>query len=220
MIGFGWTNPFPFNLGGGSSTKEVLRKSILGSIEGSVGLDPDPSTGNYAETAGEAAIVAMIWSCNKRLSNQSNARKMLENLVVWEESTGLKPTNEDTSVDRRARLSGKIRGQTNNAISDIEDVAREALGVNFEAVILVDPDDVIAYWPGVNPGPPGYEWSSNQAHIAIKMNQLGLNDVQFLEKRDWFHSQMQNFLPAWMTFEIGVGDSFVAASGILGQSIL
>ena len=217
MIGFGWTNPFPFTFGGGSSTKQVVRKAILSGL--SFFLDPS-DTANYAETAGEAALIALIWSSNKRLSNQGVPTRMLENLAVWEESTRLRPTPKDTAPERRARLAGKMRSQLNNAIVDIEEMAEKVLGINYESVIQVDTADVISYWPGVNPGPPGYEWSSNYAHIAIKMNRNNLTDNQFLDKRDHLHRQLHKFIPSWMTFEIGTGDSFVAASGLLGVGLL
>lgn len=218
MIGFGWTNPFPLRLGGGKSTKQVVRNAILNAL--SYFLDPSSSTGNYAETSGEAAIVAMIWACNKRLQNQAVPTRMLERLTTWEQATNLRPSDEDTAVERRAWLAAKMRGQINNAITDVQEIAAAALGVNFEAVIQVADVDVISYWPGVNPGPPGYEWCSNYAHIAVKTNKTGLTDYQYNDKVDRLQQQIHKILPSWMTFEIGTGDSFVAAVGILGQGLL
>jgi hypothetical protein len=217
MIGFGSNNPFPFTFGGGICTKEVMRNDILDKL--SFFLSPD-DVGNFAETTGEAALIALIWKCNKRISNQGVPTRMLENLAVWEEATNLRPKNSDTMVERRARLAAKMRAEINNAVVDIESVASKALGINYESVIQVDQVDAISYWPGVNPGPPGYEWCSNYAHVAIKMNKLGLTETQFLDKRDYLHRLLHSFLPSWMTFEIGTGDSFVASSGILGQVLV
>lgn len=218
MIGFGWKNPFPLTFGGGESTKELVRNTIL--LRLAKILDTDSSTEHYAETAGEAALIALIWSVNKRLANQGIPARMIDNLSVWEESTGLKPAEGDSGPERRAQLEGKLRGQINNAVVDIEDVARKSLGINFVALIMVDPANRISYWPGVNPGPPGYEWSSNQAHIAIQMNKTNLTDQEFIDKRERLHVQLQRLLPSWMTFEIGTGTSFQANIGILGQAIL
>lgn len=217
MIGFGWTNPWPLRFGGGESTKQVVRDAILDGVGEFLDKD-DPA--NYAESAGEAALVALIWNCNKRLSNQAIPERMLENLEVWEQALMLRPSNEDTAKERRARVAGKLRGQGNNAVTDIQAVASTVMGVNYDGLIQVDVADVVSYWPGVNPGPPGYEWCSNYAHIAIKTNKDGLTDYQWLDKVDRLHQQLHAMLPAWMTFEIGTGDSFVAAVGILGQALV
>ena len=217
MIGFGWTNPFPLNMGGGTSTKQVVRNAMAGRMRKWIDID-DPAS--QAELAGESAILAIIWACNKRLSGQAIPERMIENLEVWEESTGLRPVPEMSDVQRRAELAGKLRGQINNALSDIEESASTILGVNFEELIVVAPADVVSYWPAINPGPPGYEWSSNRAHIAIRMNKQGLTEVQFLDLKDRLHLQLNTLLPAWMTFEIGIDDSFVANVGILGQTLI
>jgi len=217
MIGFGWTNPFPFRMGGGISTKEVVRAALADEMR--KWIDPnDPS--NQSELSGEAALIALIWSCNRRLSNQGIPERMIENLSVWEEATGLRPTPEMTDFQRRAELAGKLRGQINNALIDIQESSAKVLGANFVAVVLTDPADVISFWPAVNPGPPGYEWSSNRAHIGILMTKTGLTDVQFLDLQDRLHQQLNKLLPAWMTFEIGIDAGFVVNVGIVGQTFL
>ena len=217
MIGFGRTNPFPRTFGGGVSTKLVMRNAIKAAMSKWIDVD---DVHNDSEAAGEAVLLALIWAVNRRLSNQGAPEKMIDNLAVWEESTGLRPTNEMTGVQRRAELAGKMRGQINNALVDIEDTASKVLGVNFDGLLLVDPVNVVGFEPGVNPGPPGYEWSSNRAVICIKMNKQALTEVQFLDLRDRLHQQLHKLIPAWMDFTIGVGDSFIANVGILGQTLL
>ncbi len=220
MIGLGWTNPIPAKIGGGESVVEIERGTILDGIEKEIGLSPDNTTESYAETAGEAALVAMLWAVSARLRAQAIPETMLEQLPVWEESTGLRPVVSDLDTERRARLAGKMRGQINNALIDIEQVCEKSLGLNYERIVLVDPDDVISYWPAINPGPPGYEWSSNYAHIGVVMNLNGLTNALAADKRDRLYLDLERLLPSWMTFSIGVGDEFVVGQGLVGQYFL
>lgn len=220
MIGFGWTNPFPVNLGGGESIVEGERGALLDGIERELGLSPQDDTENYAETAGEATAVAIIWAISARLRNQAIPERMLEQLTVWEESTGLRPTADDLPIDRRALLAGKMRGQINNAIIDIEEVCQKVLGNNYVEVVQTDESNAVGYWPGVNPGPPGYEWSSNYGQIGVVMTMDGLSNAQILDKRDRLHLELEHLLPSWMSFQIGVGSSFTVNAGIVGRTFL
>jgi hypothetical protein len=225
MLGFGWTNPFPLQLGGGISYIEDERNALLDEYEAKIGLSREEDTENYAESLADAQAVAIIWHTNNRLRRQAIPEFMLENLVVWEESTGLRPTNDALMPDRRRILAAKLRGQINNALTDIEAVAQKILGDNFVKLELVAPVNAVSYWPGVNPGPPGYEWVSNYAHIAIRMTRTGLTAAEFQDLRTNLFLHFNDFLPAWMTYEVGIGPTsgnaqFVLNQGILGRTLL
>jgi len=220
MIGFGWTNPFPIELGGGDSDYEVEVGALVKQYMAKIAISDAEDTESYAEALGEATALSIIWSCNERLRNQGIPTRMLENLAVWEEATGLRPSRHDSEIDRRNDLAGKMRGQTNNALGDISDVALKILGSNFVALLKVDPVNHVVYWPGINPGPPGYEWSSNRAHVAIKMTETGLTPDESQRVRSKLSRQMHALLPAWMTFSVGVGDSFTVGSATVGKTLL
>ena len=145
---------------------------------------------------------------------------MLEALTTWEEATGLRPCLNDLGVDRRANLAGRMRGLLNNALSDIESACMALLGNNFASMNVVDPADEVTYWPGVNPGPPGFEWSSNRARIAIEMTTGGLDAASYTDKAAAVWELLDRCTPDWMTFCVGVGSSFVAAQGIVGQTLI
>lgn len=217
-LGLGATNPVPFILGGGESTVEQETHAILMSMEPA--LDPDMGTANYAEAYGEAMAVSIIRAVNNRLENQSVPETMMENLTVWEEACAMHPTESDFDIDRRARLSAKLGASAGNAIGDITTACAKILGANFVAIHITAPVDWIVYWPGVNPGPPGLEWSSNRARISVQSNSDGITQKQFDDKRSALVNQLDAMLPAWMNFQIGVGTAFIANVGLVGKTLV
>lgn len=222
--GFGLYGIFPFDLGAGDpdveggSILEAEHHALL--TELAPGFDTADDLELFQETYADAIAVTIIWAINQRLRSWLIPEKMLESLPVWEESTGLRPSSSDSDVERRQRVAGKLRGLVNNALGDIEQAAREVLGDNFEELVLVDPANVVAYWPGVNPGPPGFEWSTNRVILGVKIDKTGLTDAGFIQKRQALFDQLDSMTPAWMTFQIGVGDEFVINQGVIGQTFL
>jgi len=217
-LGLGSTNPLPFTLGGGDSTVQIEHQAILDALE--PGFDISNTTALYAEAYAEAIAVAMIWYSNARLSNQMIPERMLENLTVWEESCTLRPSPDEPDRDRRSRLSAKLRGVAANALGDIEEAAITILGANFNQLSQPSPANQVVYWPGVNPGPPGYEWSSNRASISISINSNNLDKNSQASLVSAMILQLDAMCPSWMTFRVGVGLSFICNQGIVGQTIL
>ena len=217
-LGLGSTNPLPFTLGGGDSTVQIEHQAILDALE--PGFDISNTTALYAEAYAEAIAVAMIWYSNARLSNQMIPERMLENLTVWEKSCTLRPSPDEPDRDRRSRLSAKLRGVAANAIGDIEEAAITILGANFDQLSQTSPANHVAYWPGVNPGPPGYEWSSNRASISISINSNNLDKNSQASLVSAMILQLDAMCPSWMSFRVGVGLAFICNQGIVGQTIL
>lgn len=217
MLGLGKWNPFPLRFGGGQAKKQQAYLAILDALEPGFSAD-DPA--NQGEAMAAAVAIAIAWAVNKRLTNQAIPTRMLENLTEWEQILKLRPTVEDTDQERRARVAAKVRGFGNNAIADINDAVAKVLGANYEDTLFVDPSNEVTYWPGVNPGPPGFEWASNRAKLSIKMNKNGLSNKQFIALRQSVADLLDALLPSWMTFSIGVGDAFVFNQGLLGQTFI
>ncbi len=209
---------FPLRLGAPDTTHEVEHRALLDYLRQA--FDVDSSTELWAETWVDAWAIAMIWRINRRIANQNFPLRMMENLPKWEEACTLRPAFGDLDVERRRRLAAKLRGLSGNTIDDLEAAASQAMGVNFDALILVDPDDEIAYWPGLNPGPPGYEWSSNRATIGIRVQQGSLTHAEYIKKIGYLIDTMINLVPAWQTFVIGEGSQFIVDVGIVGQTVL
>lgn len=221
MSGFGCFNCFPFTFGGSTTSVEheyhALRESLAPNRRG-YNVDDDLID---VEIYAQAAAVANIWAVNDRLANQAIPERMLEAVREWEEILRLRPSPEDYDQDRRAAIEAKLRGQAGNALVDIEATARAVLGANFVEVHTVAEADEITYWPGQNPGPPGYEWSSNRCTIGVEMTRVGLTDAEVDAKIARLHEKLDAMLPAWMTFQVGIGsDGFICDIGICDLTLL
>jgi hypothetical protein len=213
ILGLGGNNPFPLQLGGGDSVLDAEHQALLDLLApGWEGVDETHPL--WAETRAEALAVTMVWATNRRVANQMQPLKMTELLPDFEEVTHQIPSAEDSLVTRRRRIAGKLRGIVRNAFDDLKDVASRVMGPNFVALTAADPADEIVYWPGINPGAPGYEWSSNRAIVAVHCNMNGLGDDDFDRKRAVLADALDHARPAWLTYQIGVG------SGIAGGFIV
>jgi hypothetical protein len=222
-VAFGRFGNFPFRFGGGTPPIEAeynaLREALAPNRQG-YNVDDDLID---VEVYAEAMALAQIWAANKRSANQAIPSRMLEELPREEEILRLKPAPGDTALDRRASVEGKRRGLAGNAMPDIEATCRAVLGANFVQVHTVATEDQITYWPGVNPGPPGREWSSNRCTIGVRMNTAGLTDKQRESKIASLTEKLDAMLPAWMTFVIGtgaVGDGWICDIGICDLTLL
>ena len=219
-MGFGIYGTFPFTFGDTSDDAfEVEHTAMLGALA-EYGLDATEGTEHEIETYAHALALSMIWDADERLANQAIPEKMLEALTDWEQILKLTPTIDDSDQERRARVAAKLRGLINNALPDIEATAKKVLGVNFAAVVLVDPANHITYWGGGIPGPPGLEWYSSRAIVAIRMTQTGLSASQFAAKRAALIQALDAMLPAWMSGAVGVGSQFVVNQGIVGTTLV
>lgn len=218
-MSFGLYGVFPFTFGDTSGDAlEVEHAALLTALEPA--FDPTENTVHEVECFAQAVGVSMVWDAGERLSNQAIPEKMMEALPEWEQILGLAPAPGTSDYDRRAAVAARMRGLQNNALPDIEEVAAKVMGANYDAVVIVDPADVVAYWPGGIPGPPGFEWASNNATIAVRVNKTTLSDADFLAKVARLREQLDRLLPAWMTFTIGVGSSFIVNQSIVGQDLL
>lgn len=223
MAGLGKFNPWPLQFGGATRPIETeynaLREALAPNRQG---YDVDDDLMDV-EVYAQAMALAQIWAANRRSANQAIPARMLEELPREEEILGLKPAPTDTMLDRRASVEGKRRGLAGNAMPDIEAACQAVLGANFVAVHGVEPEDEITYWPGVNPGPPGREWSSNRCSIGVRMNTVGLTDAQRDQKIATATEKLDAMLPAWMTFVVGTGnadDGWICDVGICDLTLL
>jgi hypothetical protein len=168
-----------------------------------------------------------MWATNRRLAGQGIPAKMLENLPVWEEATRTIPQEGQSELSRRNALAAKLAILISNNITQIEVSASRILGENYHSVVVFDPATHITYWPGINPGPPGYEWSSSKAHIAVAYKSSGISDSNLKGKLDSLSEDLEQKLPAWMTVTIGAipknaisGYEFIINQGVIGTTLL
>lgn len=212
----GWR--FPLRFGARDKTRDIEHQALLDALKPA--FDVGEETEIWAETRVDALAVEMIWRINRRVGNQNFPRRMLENLPPWEQSCGLRPSVDDGDGSRRDRLAAKLRGLRGNSREDLRAAAIEALGVHYGSLWEVDPDDEITYWPNLNPGPPGYEWSSNRATVVFRMTKQQLSDGEFRLKRNWLIEIISQMCPAWETFVVTTSEQFFFSVGIVGQSVI
>lgn len=212
-------NPFPRRFGGGPSTFETEHIALLDAL--APGWDAGPDTVNYAELFGYALATTMIWQVNQRTANQAIPSKMLEAIPGWEKTLYLSPTRSDAVRTRRSAIAAKLRGIAGNALSDIQSVCRTLAGANYVGTSAPDAAHAWAYWPGVNPGPPGLEWSSNRASITVGLTRAGLSDSDFLNLLELLTNSLNAMIPIWMSYVLGVDEGgFVCGVGTLGVTLL
>lgn len=217
MAGFG-RNPYPKRFGGGKRYHEVELEALLDLL--APGWDVEENSALYAEVYAEALAVAMIWTLNRRHANQGIPERMLEALTTWEAACRLRPSPKDTMQARRRAVAGRLRGLAGNTLNDIYDALAKLLGRAFDGLATVPEALATTYWPGINPGPPGYEWSSNRVRVAVKIIKSRLTEAEYVSLRSKAFDLLDGLAPDWMTFTIGVGSEFIINQGIIGQTLL
>jgi hypothetical protein len=211
-------NPFPRRLGGGARYLEVEHQAILDRL--APGWDTSVDTELYAETWAQAIAVSIVWSLNTRVRRCLIPNSMVEALPIWEEACRLRPAPTDTVFARRRAVAAKLRGLAGNTIADIEATAQSFLGAHFVALHTVAEEDTTTYWPGINPGPPGFEWFSNRCHIGIAMTQADATDAEVADSVSRLLVELQALVPAWMTFVVGTSEGAIADLAITGLTLI
>jgi hypothetical protein len=174
------SNSCPLEVGEPICWEEQLRVTLSDAY--SPVFDVTDGTIAAIELEAEAACVAMIWAASDRLANQSQALRMIEALPIWEQACGVNPGPRESARERRNALAAKFRGYSGNTESDIRGVCSAAMGSNFVALHHVPEAEVYAYWPGMNPGPPGFEWMTNRCLVLSQVTKSGLSDDEFLRR--------------------------------------
>lgn len=218
MSGYGRTNPYPRRYGGGKRAVTIAHEALLDAY--APGWDVDDDTAIAGEAFAEAQMISMIWACNNRLRNQGKPSKMLEALATWETATRARVRLSDTDRARRARIAAKLRGFADNKLATIEGAIEELVGSRFGGVYTTDEANAIVYWPGINPGPPGLEWSSNRAQLRVEVSASGLSASDFLDLESECVALLHELVPAWMTFVVTSADDWtLGASASTGESL-
>ncbi len=221
MPGYGSTNPYPRRFGGGRRARTFERLALERSFQRD-GFDVSAGTARAAEAYAYGNAIGVIWAVNERLAGAETPSRMLETLPTWEEILRTRPSGEDSDNARRDAVAAKLRGISGQAtVEDIEDVCRTLLGTAFEGLKKVDPTEEYSFWPGVNPGPPGFEWTSNRCCIAILVRQGARNQAVWDRLMQQLQDLLQTLLPSWEFFSIGTSDGgFFPDAGLPGITLL
>lgn len=219
MPSFGAFNGFPRKFGGGRSILEQEHQAILDALV--PGYDVESDSPVYAETFAHALAVSTIWALNRRLAGSMIPSRMLETLTTWETALRLRPARADSVQTRRDAVAAKFLGLASNTISAIYDVCSTLAGSLFLGLGQVAEADAIWYAPGIAPGPPGFEWTSNRATISVRLTRLGTPDAVFFALVQRIQTALVAMCPAWMTFRIGTDDGgFIVDIGLVDLTLL
>jgi hypothetical protein len=225
MPGFGRTNPFPRRFGGGVRPRTFERKALSRAFARD-GFDLSEGSTKAAEAYAFGNAIGVIWAVNARLQGNDIPARLLETLPTYEEILRTRPASEDTDNARREAVAAKLRGISGQATAeDIEGVCRALLGDAFEGMRTVDPANEFSYWPGMNPGPPGFEWTSNRAVIGIAVRQDARSDAAWARAMSQLRDILHTLLPGWEVFNIGTDDGGFTVgegpdAGIVGVTFL
>lgn len=224
--GFGASNCFPRKFGGGTRPYILAWQAMLDALAPGWDVDEEHGGAVRSETYGHALAIGTIWAINTRVQNQMVPLAMMETLRTWETALRLRPAPSDYVQTRRARVAAKFRGYVGNTIGDLYDTCAAIGRVNFVGFKAAMPADVVAYRPGLAPGPPGFEFTSIIAYIAIVVQQGVLGDTAFLTLISDLQNAMAAQMPAWMGCQIGVdAGGFIVGdvtppAGIIGLTFL
>lgn len=218
-MAFGGYGGFARRFGGGRSIVELEHQAILEAL--APGYDVESDSPVYAETFAHALAVSTIWALNRRIAGSMIPSRMLETLTTWEEALRLRPARADSAVTRRAAVAAKFLGLASNTISAIYDVCATLAGSLFLGLGQVAEADAIWYAPGIAPGPPGFEWTSNRATISVRLSRVGTPDAVFFALVQRIQVALVAMVPAWMTFRIGTDEGgFIVDVGIVDITLL
>jgi hypothetical protein len=221
MPGFGKTNPFPRRFGGGTRPRTFEERALKRSFERD-GFDVSAGSVRAAEAYAFSSALSCIWAVNGRLANAEIPARMLETLPTYEEILKTRPSADDTDNARRQAVAAKLRGVSGQSTADdIEAVCTELLGAAFEGLVTTAPADEYSFWPGINPGPPGFEWTSNRCVVGIRVRQGSRDDDSWGRALQQLQDLLRTLLPSWEFFTVGTDDGgFVAGVGIAGVTFL
>ncbi len=219
MASYGSTNAYPRTFGGGTEPEVEEHRALVDALSSL--YDPTEDTESYLEAYAFAIGIGIVWDLNERLRNQMIPERMLEALTTWEEACRLRPSQTDSVITRRKRVAAKLRGLVGNRLQDIEGACASIGGRNFVRVLKVPTASQVNYWPGINPGPPGREYSTNRLVICIELKRDGLSEVDFTSLRERTFQALDGMLPSYMTAVVGSNDGgFLCNVGVLGETLL
>lgn len=219
MASYGGYNPYPSTYGGDVRPVEKIHEAL----NDDVGRYLDTSDGTLvrSETYAEALMINAAWEGAQASHNAWIASKATYSLPTLEEAFGLRPKSSDSPTIRRRVLDAKMRSVGGNAEPDIRDVCERIMGGNFVTLGYVDAAEEVAYWPGIYPGPPGFEWATNREIVLVEVTKDGLSQEAFSERVAQLYEKLDDMLPAFMDFNIYVHNTNGTDEGfILDLSLL
>jgi hypothetical protein len=202
----GGLHPYPISYG---AQKHRTIETILRSLNEGDGTFPskDEDSYVYAENWAVARAIADLWSTNRRLSYQWDAKRMTDMLPRWETIFALHPLSTDTEAERRASVGAKFAIIGKPATHQVvHDLMVDVLGDIYVQTVNTSSSDAFGYAPGGIAIPGGVTlddgpWTSGVAYVAIELEQpTGVGDQAFFDTAGKVHTHLDSLLPAWVDF--------------------
>ena len=76
-----------------------------------------------------------------------------------------------------------------------------AMGGGFVALHHVPEDEAVSYWPGINPGPAGFEWMSTNALVFAEVTSAGMSGDEFQRRTSNMASIVNDMLSVECAFD-------------------
>lgn len=217
-MSYGLYGTFPFTFGGEESAQEITSQALKTALSPEPGLGYDVTDPMMvAEIDADANAIASIWDVNERLTNSALPLRMMEALPEAEQIYGVRPTPDQSDAERRVNIAAKVRALPDNTRASIQAAAEALAGSQFVGMFTPSESQVYVFWPLVNPGPPGFEWTSSRNHIQIALTKAGLpDDASYERLRASMTGLLDAMLPATHTFGVTLGTSFILGTSQLG----
>jgi hypothetical protein len=207
MPGFGV--PFARPFGGGQSIWQQEISALLDAY--APGWDNSDTSQSTAEVHALALGAAIMWAVNRRLENQRIPARMLETLPRWERACQLVPQPTDTVQMRRAAIAARFLGYLGNTPVQIFNICSTLCasvpGAVWSGLVAATAGSQVTYVPGINPGPPGFEWTSLRATVGVALVRSGVPGAAYWDLVRRLQVELTIVCPVWMTFTIGCLDN-------------
>lgn len=226
-MGLGGLNPLPSRLGGGpgeaAKAYDLLRRAV-----GEGGSAEDDSGIEGLWRRAKARALAAGTSAYRRAVLQAWPHLSTDALPYYERVLGIVPTTGTTEEDRRRAVVTRWTAKLSAVRGSLED-ALQAIDARF-SLVHVSHDLATATVAGRTFGPldssletpamSAATWAhySTDHHLQVRFaagytGALTLADQRRVEAAS---DLLRQRLPAWVTFEVSTGDSFVVGESGLG----
>jgi hypothetical protein len=183
----------------------------------SPGLNPlDPV--NQAQCWAEAVMLANTWAVDERLRGQFIPARMMEDLPTWIQACSLVAQPGDVDQTMRGEVAAQFLGFVGNSMPLVYDIIVAIAGTRFLGFSF--PLWTLYYAPGINPGPPGFEWSGTRSQFAVILSRTGTITSDFLNLVRKVRVQLSKVLPGWDVAVVGTQDGCVPDVAVPDISLL
>jgi hypothetical protein len=180
-----------------------------------------PGTLVHCQNLAKARLIGFGFRMGEQLAANAFPASADDGLDYWVKVLAVPRRPDDQKWQLRQRCAAHYRATTSVNLSVIQGALQELLGdayvdASFETGSSMSSPPAITYWPGINPGPVGYDlgggtWLSERCHLWVQVqrpsnmslaNYYNLINVQGFQLLD-------RMLPAYCTFTISEGDGFI-----------